>query len=120
VVEATQCAVEVQRAMAAYNATEPEERSIEFRVGINLGDIIVDGDDIQGDGVNIAARLEALADPGGICIRRAVRNQVRDKLPYAYEDMGEIKVKNMARPIRVFRVLLDGSKVTAVAPVPGV
>ena len=119
VVEATECAVEVQRAMAAHNAGEPEEGRIEFRIGINLGDIIVDGDDIQGDGVNIAARLEALADPGGICIRRAVRNQVRDKLPYAYEDMGEIEVKNIARPIRVFRVLLDGSKIATVAPAKG-
>ena len=115
VVEATECAVEIQRAMAGRNAEVPEDTRIEFRIGINLGDIIVDGDDIQGDGVNIASRLEALAEPGGICIRRAVRNQVRDKLPYAYEDMGEIEVKNIARPIRVFRVLLDGSKIASLA-----
>ncbi len=108
VVEATQCAVDIQQIMAKRNAAEPGDRRIEFRIGINLGDIIVEGDDIHGDGVNIAARLEALAEPGGICIRRAVRNQVRDKLPYAYEDMGEIEVKNITRPIRVFRVLLDG------------
>jgi len=108
VVEATQCAVDIQQIMAKRNAAEPGDRRIEFRIGINLGDIIVEGDDIHGDSVNIAARLEALAEPGGICIRRAVRNQVRDKLPYAYEDMGEIEVKNITRPIRVFRVLLDG------------
>ena len=107
VVEAMQCAVEIQRAMAERNAAVPEDRRVEFRIGINLGDVIVDGDDIHGDGVNVAARLEALAEPGGICIRRAVRNQVRDKLPYTYEDLGEIEVKNIARPVRVFQVVID-------------
>jgi len=78
-----------------------EDRRVRFRIGINLGDIIVDGDDIFGDGVNVAARLEALAEPGGICISRTVRNQVRDKLAYDFVDMGEQNVKNIARPVRV-------------------
>jgi len=104
VVDAVRCAVEVQRGMAKRNAvTSPEER-IEFRVGINLGDVIAEGGDIFGDGVNIAARLEALAEPGGICVSRVVRDQVRDKLDYAFEDMGEQQVKNISRPVRVYRV----------------
>jgi adenylate cyclase len=104
VVDAVRCAVEVQRGMAERNAvTSPEER-IEFRVGINLGDIIAEDEDIFGDGVNIAARLEALAEPGGICVSRVVRDQVRDKLDYAFEDMGEQQVKNISRPVRVYRV----------------
>ena len=104
VVDAVRCAVEVQRVMAKRNAvTSPEER-IEFRVGINLGDVIAEGGDIFGDGVNIAARLEALAEPGGICVSRVVRDQVRDKLDYAFEDMGEQQVKNISRPVRVYRV----------------
>ncbi len=107
VVEAVQCAVEVQRGMAERNADVPDGRKMLLRIGINLGDVIVEGDDIYGDGVNVAARLEGLAEPGGICIRRTVRNQVRDKLPLVFEDMGEVEVKNIARPIRVFRVLLE-------------
>jgi TolB-like protein/class 3 adenylate cyclase len=107
VVEAVQCAVEIQQGMAARNQGVPEDRQIRFRIGINLGDVIVDGDDIYGDGVNVAARLESLAEPGGICVRRTVRNQVRDKLPYGFEDMGAVEVKNIARPIRAFRVLTE-------------
>jgi len=84
------------------NTGIPEDRRIVFRIGVNLGDVIIDDDDIYGDGVNIAARLEALAEPGGICISRAVRNQIRDKLPYAFEDMGEQIVKNIARPVRAY------------------
>jgi Adenylate and Guanylate cyclase catalytic domain len=84
----------------------PSERLIEFRIGINLGDIIIDKRDIHGDGVNVAARLEALAEPGGICVSRVVRDQVRDKLGFAFEDMGEQQVKNIARPIRVHRIRL--------------
>jgi len=92
----------------------PIDRRIEFRIGINLGDIINDGDDIFGDGVNIAARLEALAEPGGICVSRVVRDQVRDKLPIGFEDRGEQRVKNIARPVRIYRVLLDaGAKAVA-------
>ena len=104
VVDAVRCAVEVQREMAERNADVPAETRIEFRIGINLGDIIIDDDDIFGDGVNVAARLEALAEPGGICVSRVVRDQVRDKLDFAFEDMGEQQVKNIARPVRVFRV----------------
>jgi adenylate cyclase len=106
VVDAVRCAVEVQREMAERNADVPPDRRIEFRMGINVGDIIKDGRDIHGDGVNLAARLEALAEPGGICVSRAVRDQVRDKLAFSFEDMGEQQVKNIARPVRVHRVVL--------------
>jgi adenylate cyclase len=102
VVDAVRCAAELQRAMIDREAGMPEERRIRFRIGINLGDIIVDGDDIVGDGVNVAARLEALADPGGLCISRMVRDQIRDKLAYAFEDLGEQSVKNIVRPVRVY------------------
>ncbi len=88
VVDAVRCAVEVQRTMVDRNAETVEEKRITFRIGINLGDVIADGDDIYGDGVNIAARLEALAEPGGICISGTVRDHIRDKLPYAFEDRG--------------------------------
>ncbi len=91
--------------MAERKAEVPAERRIEFRIGINLGDIIIDEDDIFGDGVNIAAHLEALAAPGGICVNRVVRAQVRDKLDIALEDMGEQQVKNIARPVRAFRIV---------------
>jgi adenylate cyclase len=104
VVDAVRCAVDVQREMALRNAAIAAERRIEFRIGINLGDIIIDGKDIFGDGVNVAARLEALAEPGGICVSRVVRDQVRDKLDFAFEDRGEQQVKNIARPVRVFDV----------------
>jgi len=86
------------------NVGVPEEQRIQFRIGINLGDIIKDGRDIYGDGVNVAARLEALAEPGGICVNRVVRDQVRDKLDFAFEDAGEQRVKNIARPLRVYHV----------------
>ena len=102
VVDAVRCAVEVQRGMTDRNAEILEDKRITFRVGINLGDVIIDGGDIYGDGVNIAARLEALAEPGGICISRVVRDQIRDKLPYPFEDRGEQAVKNIARCVRVF------------------
>ena len=106
VVDAVRCAVEMQREMARRNADGPQERCIEFRVGINLGDIMVDEQDIFGDGVNVAARLETLAEPGGICVSRVVRDQVRDKLAVSFEDMGEQQVKNIARPVRAYRALL--------------
>src|SRR5437773_227234 len=102
VVDAARCAVEVQRTMVNRNAEIVEEQRIIFRIGINLGDVIADGDDIYGDGVNIAARLEALAEPGGICISGTVRDHIRDKLPYAFEEMGEQSVKNIARSVRVY------------------
>src|SRR5258708_5287379 len=103
VVDAVRCAVEVQRGMAEREPELPEERRIRFRVGINLGDVIVDEHDIFGDGVNVAARIEALAEPGGIWVSRVVRDQVRDKLDYTFEDLGEQQVKNIARPVRVYR-----------------
>jgi len=102
VVDAVRCAAEVQRAMADRNAETPEDKRITFRVGINLGDVIAEPDDIYGDGVNVAARLEALAEPGGICVSRVVRDQIRDKLPYPFEDKGEQSIKNIARSVRVF------------------
>jgi TolB-like protein len=117
VVDAVAFAVEVQCAMRARNADVPEGDQVHYRIGINVGDIIVEGDDIYGDGVNVAARLEGLADPGGICIRRNVRNQVRDKLDIDFEDLGEVEVKNIARPIRVFRVVLDEKSAALVTPV---
>ena len=106
VVDAVRCAVDVQRELAERNADVPPDRRIELRMGINVGDIIKDGRDIYGDGVNVAARLEALAAPGGICVSRVVRDQVRDKLAFSFEDMGEQQVKNIARPIRVHRIVL--------------
>ena len=102
VVDAVRCAVEVQRGMIDREPGVTEDRRIRFRIGVNLGDVIADGGDIYGDGVNIAARLEALAAPGGISISRVVRDQIRDKLPYQFEDMGEQSVKNIARPVRVY------------------
>ena len=96
----------------------PPDRRIEFRIGLNVGDIIIDDKDIYGDGVNIAARLEALAEPGGICISRVVRDQVRDKLDFSFEDMGEQQVKNIARPVRTHRVLLGPAVVEAAAAPP--
>jgi adenylate cyclase len=102
VVDAVRCAAELQRAMVDREAGMPEDRRIRFRIGINLGDVIVDGDDIFGDGVNVAARLEALAEPGGICISRIVWDQIRDKLSYQFEDLGDQQVKNIARPVWVY------------------
>src|SRR5437763_8632700 len=102
VVDAVRCAVEAQRGMSERNAPVPADQRIEFRIGINLGDVIADGDDIFGDGVNIAARLDALADPGGICISRVVRDQIRDRLPYAFDDLGEQNVKNIARRVSAY------------------
>src|ERR1700730_18102348 len=102
VVDAVKCAVEVQRGMADRNAGTLADMRIEYRVGINLGDVIAEEDDIFGDGVNVAARLEALAEPGGICVSRVVRDQIRDRLPYPFEDRGEQSVKNIARSVRVF------------------
>src|SRR6266849_1874197 len=106
VVDAVRCAVEIQREMTLRNNGVPEERRIEFRIGINLGDVIIDEQDIYGDGVNVAARLEALAEPGGICVSRVVRDQVRDKLDFAFDDLGERQVKNIARPVRIYRIPL--------------
>jgi len=119
VVDAVRCAVEVQRELAERNADVPPDRRIELRMGINVGDIIKDGRDIYGDGVNVAARLEALAEPGGICVSRVVRDQVRDKLAFSFEDMGEQQVKNIARPIRVHRILLGERRDRSKTPMSG-
>ena len=113
VVEAVNCAVDIQTALKAENAKLPPERRMEFRIGVNLGDVMVEGDQIYGDGVNVAARLESLAEPGGICISGTVHEQIRSKLALGYEDLGEQTVKNIADPVHVWRVLLDG---TARAP----
>src|SRR5467141_4483765 len=115
VVDAVRCAAEVQRGMVDRDAEVPDERRIKFRIGVNLGDVIVEEHDIFGDGVNVAARLEALAAPGGICISRVVRDQIRDKLPYPFDDMGEQSFKNLARPVRVFAL-----NTAAVASLPAV
>jgi adenylate cyclase len=104
VVDAVRCAVEMQQAIADSNPAVPADRRIEFRIGINLGDIIIEEGDIFGDGVNVAARLEALAVPGAICVSRVVRDQVRDKLDFAFEDMGDQQVKNIARPVHAYRI----------------
>ena len=109
VVDAVECARSIQRGMAERNIGVAEDQRIEFRIGVNVGDIIVEDDDIYGDGVNVAARIEALAEPGGICISRTARDQVRDKLDITLGDMGEVEVKNIARPVRIFRVPVDGA-----------
>ncbi|MCH8002220.1 MAG: tetratricopeptide repeat protein [Proteobacteria bacterium] len=103
VVEAVRCAVDIQQDMAGREADLPDERRIRLRIGVNLGDIIVEGSDIYGDGVNVAARLEGLAEPGGICISGKVYEEVRNKLPTAFEDLGEQEVKNIREPVRVYR-----------------
>ena len=102
VVDAVRCAVEIQRGMIDRNADFPEDRRIVFRIGINLGDVIVEPDDIHGDGVNVAARLEGLAEPGGVCISGTAHDQVRDRLPYVFTEKGEQTVKNISRPVRVY------------------
>ena len=108
VVDAVRCAVALQHGMAERNADVPQTKRIEFRIGINLGDVILDEGDLYGDGVNLAARLEALAEPGEICVSRVVRDQVRDRLDIAFEDRGEQRVKNIARPVHVYRIPIAG------------
>jgi TolB-like protein len=107
VVDAMRCAVEIQHGMVEREPEVPEEQRIKFRIGINLGDVIVEVHDIFGDGVNIAARLEGLAEPGGVLVSNTVHDHVRDRLPFAFEDLGEHQVKNIARPVRVYRVRND-------------
>src|SRR5216683_6639726 len=104
VVDAVRCAVAVQQAMPERNTGVGADNRIELRIGINLGDVIVEGDDLYGDGVNIAARIEALADAGGVFVSNTVHDHVRDRLPFAFEDLGEQPVKNIAPPVRVYRV----------------
>jgi len=116
VVDAVRCAVAVQRAMPERNTGVGADSRIELRIGINLGDVIVEGDDLYGDGVNIAARIEALADAGGILVSNTVHDQVRDRLPFLFEDLGEHQVKNIARPVRVYRVRDLGAAKSPLAP----
>jgi adenylate cyclase len=104
VVDAVRCAVEMQRGMAERNTGIPIDERIEFRVGINLSDVIIEGDDIYGDGVNVVARVEALADAGGVFVSNTVYDHVRDRLSFVFEDLGEQQVKNIARPVRVYRI----------------
>ena len=104
VVDAVRCAVEVQQAMPERNTGVAADSRIELRIGINLGDVIVEDGDLYGDGVNIAARIEALADAGGVFVSNTVHDHVRDRLPFVFEDLGEQQVKNIARPVRVYRV----------------
>jgi class 3 adenylate cyclase len=114
VVEAVNCAVEIQAGLKAENASLAPKRRMEFRIGVNLGDVMVEGDQIYRDGVNVAARLQSLAEPGGICISNTVSDQVSTKFALNYADLGEQVVKNIAKPVRVFRVLLNG---TTAAPI---
>jgi adenylate cyclase len=110
VVDAVQGAVAIQKELKARNAEFSDSRKMEFRIGINLGDVIVEGERIYGDGVNIAARLEGLADPGGICISQTAYDQIEDKLPFGYEYLGEKRVKNIGKPVRTYKVLYSWSQ----------
>jgi TolB-like protein/class 3 adenylate cyclase/Flp pilus assembly protein TadD len=120
VVDAVRCAVEVQQAMPERNIGVAADSRIELRIGINLGDVIVEGDDLYGDGVNIAARVEALADAGGVFVSNTVHDHVRDRLPFVFEDLGEQQVKNIARPVRVYRVRDAAADKSPSAPKPPV
>ncbi len=106
-VDAVACAVAIQRGMAEHNADLPDDRRMQFRIGLNLGDVMIDGDDVYGDGVNIAARLEGLAEPGGICISAKVHDEIRNKLELAFADLGEQRVKNISEPVRAYQIRLD-------------
>ena len=109
IVAAVECALAVQKLMAERNADVPEDRQMFFRIGINLGDVLIEGEDILGDGVNVAARLEGISEPGGICISDAAYQQVRDKLDVKFEDIGEQQLKNIVRRVRAYRARLDGA-----------
>ena len=120
VVDAVRCAVDMQRGMADRNSGVPPDHRIEFRIGINVGDIIIDGEDIFGDGVNVAAaRLQTLAEPGGICVSRVVSDQVLDKLSFAFDELGAQQVKNIARPVDAYRVDLGARRCQRQAGVTG-
>lgn len=116
-VEAVQCAVEIQHALGARTDDLSEDQRFAYRVGINIGDIVVEDNDIYGDGVNVAARLEALAEPGGVCVARNVFNQVKGKLELTFEHVGEKEVKNIAEPVSVYRVVLDAKAAALVTPI---
>jgi class 3 adenylate cyclase len=117
-VEAVRCAVEIQEALQTRNETLPISQRLEFRIGVNLGDVMVDGADILGDGVNVAARIESITDPGGICISSSVYDQIMNKLSLGFIDLGEKSLKNIARPIRVYRFDRSGEKSGADRHVP--
>ena len=110
VVDAVQCAAAIQRRMAGHDQGAPEAQRIQFRLGVNLGDVIVDGNDIYGDGVNVAARLEALAEPGGVCVSGTAFDHVANKADVGFASLGEKRLKNIADPVRIYRILLDPSK----------
>src|SRR5205807_9849051 len=116
-VDAVQCAVEIQKAIAKKNADRPASEQMRFRIGIHVGDIMVQGDNLFGDAVNIAARLEALAEPGGICISGTVQDHIGTKLPIEFFDLGPQQVKNITQPIKAYRVRNDTSP--TVTPVAG-
>ena len=118
VVAAVECAVAVQKLMAERNADIPEDRRMLFRIGVNLGDVLIEGDDILGDGVNVAARLEAIAEPGGICISEAAHQQVLDKLDVIFEDKGKQQLKNIARPVKAYRVQRADAAVSSSPTLP--
>src|SRR5580765_1869193 len=115
-VDALAAAIEFQQAMAEANKDQPADTAIVFRIGLHLGDLIVDGDDLYGDGINVAARLEAEAPPGGIVISGDVHNAVAGRLKAAFVALGELSLKNIERPVRAFRVQIDGSPATAAPP----
>jgi TolB-like protein/class 3 adenylate cyclase/Flp pilus assembly protein TadD len=115
--DAVECAVEVQRVVQARNASLPEDRRMQFRIGVHLGDVAAEGGRIYGDGVNIAARLEGMAEPGGICLSDTVHQQVRDKVPVGYVDLGEHEVKNLPHPVRVYRVEIPAEEAVPVAAI---
>ena len=106
-VDAVRCAIDIQRAMPQRNADTPPGKKIEFRIGINVGDIIVDGDDIFGDGVNVAARLESISEPGGICISDVVHQQVDGRVVALFTDLGDQNLKNIVRPVRAYHIALE-------------
>src|SRR6266404_3793600 len=108
-VEAIQAAVEIQQEIARRNEAIPADKRLCFRIGLNIGDVMVDGDNLFGDGVNVAARVQALAKPGAICISRNLYNQVKNKVAFAFEDLGEHRVKNIVEPLTVYRVLTDST-----------
>jgi adenylate cyclase len=116
VVDAVQCAVDIQKGLVERNADDPNDQRIDFRVGVNLGDVIIEGEDIHGDGVNIAARLEGLAEPGGICVSSKVHEEIKGKVKLGFEDLGAQKVKNIAEPVMAYRVLLDPADIGKMIP----
>src|SRR5665647_3885129 len=117
-VDAARCAVEVQRDMGAQNVNVPQDLRIEFRIGIHVGDIIIDDNDIFGDGVNIAARLEGIAEPGGVCISDDAHRQIRGKIDITFDDIGEQTLKNIAEPMRAWHIRLAGEAAAAIRSSP--